>query len=455
MTITTRLAEFFCNLDYEAIPQSVVEKAKENLIDNLAGAIPAAVQVEDVKGITAELKKYDTQDDCVIWGTRQRASVQNAALINGIAAHALEMDDFHPQGKIHMGTVVIPAAVALGERHKISGKKLISALTAGYETGIRIAIGAGTASHRLHGWHATSSCGIFGAAICSAKILDLPVNQTVSALGLAGTQASGLWAFLKDGANNKKLHGGHPASAGINSALLAKGGMTGPGYILEAEDGGFYRATSDEYNFASVTEGLGETYNVLRVGRKPYACCRSMHLSIEGALELVKTYHIAPQDIEKIDVYTYEIGVKQCGMYPQPKNVFEAKFSIPYGIAVAFIDGNAGVAQFTEERIQDPAIRNLCDKIDVHVSDEYTKQYPANWGCEMRVRTKDGRQLNKVVWNGRGGPDNPMTKEELTAKFKCLAGEVLSAQRMDEIISTIYNLEQVQDISELTTLLVP
>ncbi|MBU2703302.1 2-methylcitrate dehydratase PrpD [Sporomusaceae bacterium BoRhaA] len=454
MTITTRLAEFFCELEYEKMPKDVVEKAKENLIDNLAGAIPA-VHVEDVKGITDELKKYDKQEDCVLWGTNQRASVQNAALINGIAAHALEMDDFHPQGKIHMGTVVIPAAITLGEKRKISGKKLITALTAGYETGIRIAIGAGTASHRLHGWHATSSCGIFGAAISSAKILGLSVNQTVSALGLAGTQASGLWAFLKDGANNKKLHGGHPASAGITSAILAKGGMTGPSYILEAEDGGFYRATSDEYNFASVTEGLGEKYNVLRVGRKPYACCRSMHLSIEGALELVKEHKLNAEDIEKIDVYTYEIGVKQCGIYPKPQNVFEAKFSIPYGIAVAFLDGGAGVAQFTEQRIKDPAIMNLCSKIDVHVSDEYTKHYPANWGCEMRVRTKDGRQLTKVVWNGRGGPENPMTREELSSKFRCLAGEVLSDKRMDEIISTIYNLEQVKDISELTALLVP
>lgn len=454
MTITTRLAEFFCGLEYENLPEAVIEKAKENLLDNLAGAIPA-VNVEDVRGITEEIKKYDTQEDCVLWGTKRRASLQNAALINGIAAHALEMDDFHPQGKIHMGTVVIPAALTLGEKEKISGKQLITALTAGYETGIRIAIGAGTASHRLHGWHATSSCGIFGAAISAAKVLNLSVEQTVWAMGLAGTQASGLWAFMQDGANNKKLHGGHPASAGITSALLAKGGMTGPSYILEAEDGGFYRATSDDYNFDCVTEDLGEKYAVLRVGRKPYACCRSMHLSIEGALELVKENNIKADDIEKIDVYTYEIGVKQCGIYPKPQNTFEAKFSIPYGIAVAFIDGTAGTAQFTEERIKDAAILELCGKIDVHVSEEYTKHYPANWGCEMRVCLKDGRKLVKVVWNGRGGPENPMTREDLTAKFKCLAGEVLSDQRMDEIIHLIYNLEKVEDISALTALLVP
>lgn len=454
MTLTTQLASYFSKLEYDQLPQEVVEKAKENIIDTLAGAIPA-VKVPDVKGITDAMKEYDSQNDCTLWGTNRRASVFSAALINGTAAHALEMDDFHPQGKCHMGVVVIPAVLALAEAHKLSGKQIITAVIAGYEVGLRVAIAVGTSSHRLRGWHATSSCGVFGAAASAAKALGLDAAQTVSALGLAGTQASGLWAFMEDGAGNKKFHGGHAAQAGVIAAIMAKGGMTGPSAILEAEDGGFFRATSDEYNCDTVVEKLGELWRVMRVGRKPYACCRSMHLSIDGVLELREQDKLQPEDIERIDVYTYEIGVKQCGTFQIPKNTFEATFSIPYGIAATFYDGAAGTCQFTEERIRDPKLLELCSRIFVHSSPQYTAEYPGNWGCEMKVHTRDGRDFTKIVWNGKGGPDNPLTREDLTLKFKSLAGGSLTEQKMDEIANTIYGLEKVSDVTQLTALLVP
>lgn len=454
MTLTTKLAEYFSPLAYEQLPTAVAEKAKENILDTLAGAVPA-VTLPDVHGITDTLKSYDRQDDCVLWGTGRRASVPTAALINGTAAHALEMDDFHPQGKCHMGVVVVPAVLALGEAQKVSGKQVLTAVATGYEVGLRVAIAVGTASHRLRGWHATSSCGVFGAAASAAKVLGLDSSQTVNALGLAGTQASGLWAFMEDGAGNKKFHGGHAAQAGVISALLAQGGLTGPSAILEAEDGGFFRATSDAYNCDTVIDRLGEHWNVLRVGRKPYACCRSMHLSIDGVLELRKEQNLKPEEIEKIDVYTYEIGVKQCGTFQMPKNRFEATFSIPYGIAVTFFDGAANTCQFTEERIRDPKILELCSRIFVHSSAKYTAEYPGNWGCEMKVYTRDGREFTKIIWNGKGGPDNPLTKEDMSLKFKSLAGQVLTDKRMDEIISAVYSLEDMEDVSQLTGLLVP
>ncbi len=454
MTITTKLSEYFCKMTYDTMPENVREKAKENLIDNLGAAIPGVLE-PDVAGVIKEFKKYDTQNDCVIWGTKERASMQVAAMLNGISGHAVEMDDFHPQGKCHLGTVVIPAIVPLGERLGISGKKLIEAVVAGYESGIRIAIGAGTASHRLRGWHATATCGAFGAAMGCAKVMDLDVKRTVWAMGLAGTQAGGLWAFMQDGAGNKKLHGGHPAMSGINSALLANGGMSGPSFILEADDGGFYKATSDAYNLDAVTEGLGENFVVMRVGRKPYACCRSMHLSIEGTLNLVAEHGLKPEEIEKIDVYTYEIGVIQCGMFPKPQNVFEAKFSIPYGIAVALLDGAAGTKQFEESRINDPKIQDICSKISVHVEDKYTKEYPKNWGCEMRVRTKDGRELQTLVWNGKGGPENPLNRDDLALKYASLCDGILPEAKIKAAVDAIYNIEKMKDIRELTELLVP
>jgi 2-methylcitrate dehydratase PrpD len=453
MTLTTTLAEYFTALRYETLPPILIEKAKENLIDTLAGAIPGA-QAPDVKGITEALGAYDAQADCVLWGTTRKASAPTAALVNGTAGHALEMDDFHPEGKCHMGVVVIPAVLALGEKHGISGKELIAAIIAGYEVGLRIAIGAGTASHRLRGWHATSTCGVFGAAAASAKMLRLSPRQTVNALGLAGTQAGGLWAFMQDGAGNKKFHGGSAARGGVTAAILASGGMTGPAYILEAADGGFLPATSDAYDVNAVIEGLGETWRVLRVGRKPYACCRSMHLSIDGVFELKKKHGLAMEDIASIDVETYEIGVKQCGTFQVPNNTFEATFSTPYGIAVAFKDDAAGTAQFTKTRVQDPELLDLCSRITVRASEKYSAAYPQNWGCEMTVRTRDGRVLKQEIWNGKGGPDNPMSREDLILKFRSLAGAVLPDARMDAILAAIDDLENCRDVANLTALLV-
>ena len=136
------------------------------------------------------------------------------------------------------------------------------------------------------------------------------------------------------------------------------------------------------------------------------------------------------------------------------KNRFEAAFSIPYGIAVALADGAAGLCQFTEERIKDTRLLNLCKNINVNTSDKYTAEYPANWGCEMNVYTRDGRVLNKLVWNGKGSADNPLTKDDLILKFKSLAGERMQENQMDRIIDGVYNLDQIADVSEFTTLLV-
>jgi 2-methylcitrate dehydratase PrpD len=454
MTLTTRLADYFSALTYDALPAAVVEKAKENVIDTLAGAIPGAT-LPDVAGITAALKSYDRQADCTLWGSGERASALTAALVNGTSAHALEMDDFHPQGKCHMGVVVVPAVLALGEAHRISGRQLLLAVATGYEVGLRVAIAVGTASHRLRGWHATSSCGVFGAAAGACKVLYLDAERMVSALGLAGTQSSGLWAFMQDGAGNKKFHGGHAAHAGAVAAILAQGGLTGPSAILEAEDGGFFRATSDDFNCATVVEGLGERWHLLRVGRKPYACCRSMHLSIDGIFELKREHGLRPEEIENVEVLTYEIGVKQCGTFQVPQNRFEATFSIPYGIAVTLFDDAAGVCQFTEERLRDPRIAELCRKIEVRSSEKYTSHYPVNWGCEINVRTRDGRMLNKVIWNGKGGPDNPMSRDDLTLKFKSLAGQVMDEARMERIVATVYGLDNVADVTQLASLLAP
>ncbi|AET61068.1 MmgE/PrpD family protein [Paenibacillus terrae HPL-003] len=454
MTITTRLAHFFAPLSYEDLPKEVIAKTKEQVLDTLGVAIGAASE-PNVQGSIEALKRYDSSTDCVIWGTDRRASAMTASLINGMMAMSLGLDDVHLSAKMHVGAVMLPVALALGEMHRISGKQLIAALAAGYETGIRIGKGIGASSHRLKGWHATSTVGVFGAALCAAKIIGLDAERTVHALGIAGSQSGGSWAFQQDGATSIKFHPGRAAEGGIKAALLALGGMTGARAVLEADDGGLYKMTSDEFNADTVVDQLGQRYDLMDVVRKPYPCCRSMHMSLDGILDLRREYRLRPEEIVKIDVSTYEIGVKQCGMVQQPGNVSEAGLSIPYGIAVALYDGEVGIPQFTEERIRDRRVLELAAKVQVSASETYTRAYPANWGSELNLHLQDGRILNRVVWNGKGSRDDPWTTDELAVRFRRFADDKYSSARVDDMLDSILHLEKMKDISPFVNQLMP
>lgn len=334
---TKRLASFVKELKYEDLPNLVREKAKESIIDTIGVAI-AGSRFEEVPSVVKEILCHDSSSESTVWGYNRKASVFNAALLNGIMSHALELDDVHRESKTHPGTVVIPAVLSLSELLGSSGKEIVEAVVASYEVMVRIGMGIGVSSHRLKGWHVTGTAGTFGAAAGAAKLLKLDEPQIVSSLSLAGTQSSGLWAFTADGATCKKLHPGHAAYCGLLSAFLAKAGMTGSRRILDAEDGGLFRATSDEYDLSLVTRGLGEVFEIVKVDRKPYACYRSMHPPIDAILKLKREYDIHPEDVESISIRTYRVAIKQCAFTKRPVSVAEAKFSMAYGVAVALYE---------------------------------------------------------------------------------------------------------------------
>jgi 2-methylcitrate dehydratase PrpD len=362
------------------------------------------------------------------------------------------MDDVHKIAKTHAGAVLVPAAVSLGEMLKSPGKDLILAVALGYEVALRIGMGIGATSHRLKGWHATGTCGIFGSAAAAAVLFRFDKDKVISTLGLAGTQASGLWAFTEDGASCKKFHAGKAAHGGLLAAILAAGGMTGPRCILEADDGGLFPASSDEYDYGLVTKDLGEVWEIMKVDRKPFACCRSMHPSIDAIMQLQKENGITPEDIEQIDVETYEVAVKQCGFTNKPENVSEAQFCIPYGVAVTLYDKSAAMEQFTAERIRDQRVLELTSKVKVYSSPRFSEQYPKNWGCELTVLTRTGKEYHKHIINAKGDHDNPLSFDDLIGKFKGLAGGIIPEKKQDDIIKRILQAEDLRDVSILTQL---
>lgn len=451
-TPTSELAGFISAMTYERLPPEVVGKAKECILDSLGAALGGS-RAAGMDGLVQAVARYGSRGRAAIWGTCARAAVPMAALINGTMAHALELDDVHREAKAHAGAVVVPAALTLGEAEMISGKDLLVAVVCGYEIMLRVGAGIGAASHRNRGWHATGTCGTFGAAAAAGKILGLGARQLLWAIGLAGTQSSGLWAFTADGAENKKFHAGRAAESGILAAVLAGAGMSGPGHILEAEDGGLYPATSDNYRLEAVTEELGRRFLISEVSVKPFACCRSMHPAIDAAIKLRRRHGVDPVRIERVVVGTYEVAVRQCGFTKQPKSTAEAQFSLPYGVAAALADGNALLDQFSESRIRDRELLELAGRVELTVDPEMDRLYPKKWGCRLRIEMSDGSILAGEVASAKGDPENPLSGQEMKDKFLWLAQEAVGTARSHLLVELVDNLDKLDTVLPLTRLL--
>ncbi len=451
-TLTGVLADFVVKTQYQDLPAEVVAQAKECLLDNL-GCSLGGVNFPEIRGIAKELRVVDTQESCTVWGMGQKFSLLTAALLNGATAHAVEMDDVHKTSKTHTGAVVVPAAVTLAESLHSTGAELLTAIVMGYEVGYRIGTGINASAHRLQGWHATGVCCTFAAAAAAGKLLNLNEQQMTSALGMAGTQSAGLWALTMDGATCKKLYMGKAAQSGILSAILAKGGMTGPAYVIEAEDGGLFKAASSNYSFAAVVEQLGTRWDILKADRKPYACCRSAQPPIDAILNIKKEYGISADQIESVRVDTYDIAVKQCFNTKAPKNVVEAQLCTPYTVAVSLLYGSAGPQQFSEDFVQKKDVLALAQKVDVFESAEFTDRYPQSWGCKLSIKTTDGREFAKTILNATGDSENPLTGEALQAKFVTLAAGVLDEKQQLRVMDYILSLEQQKDLADFTKML--
>ncbi|HKV45651.1 MAG TPA: MmgE/PrpD family protein [bacterium] len=372
-----------------------------------------------------------------------RGGCTAAALANGIASHAVEMDDLHRPSVMHLGTVTIPAALALAEREHCSGRHLLEAIACGYEVGARVAEACGAAHYRF--WHVTGTAGALAAAGAGAVILGLSPAQTLDALGSAGTMAAGLWEFLADGAMSKTLHAGRAAEAGVLSALLARDGFTGSGTILEGEKG-ILRAMAGGGTPARLTDGLGIGYRIDENSFKLHAACGHIHPAIDAALEL-RRRGLRADEIARVHVRTFRVAIEVTGI-PDPKNPYQAKFSLPFCVSLALARGRVGLGEFTTDTLADPALRALADRVKYAEDAACTAAYPDRWGAAVEVQGKGGDRHEVRVDTPRGSPDNPASDEALMDKFTALASR-LSAQRRAGVAEAVRALEQVSDVAAI------
>ncbi len=451
-SILRELARFAVGLRAEDLPGNVRREAALKIMDTVAAGIGAA-QYDQIQRVTREYRGLMGQGQMApVWGQGFSAPLFPAVFLCAMQGHTLELDDVHTASKCHIGTVVTPAAWSVAAMLGASGEELAVAVVAGYEIAARIAMAFGIKAHRKPGWHSTATAGIFGAAAACGKLLGLDEEKMVSALGLAGAQSFGTWAFLADGASCKVLNPARASQSGCEAAFLAKAGMTGPEHVLTSEDGGLFHMMSSAPVPEYATANLGTVWEITRMDNKPYPCCRSTHCGIDAALALREKNGITAEQIASATVDTYLIGLQQCGWSEaskEPHNGPQARFSTPYCVARAFLDGRVGLASFTDEAINAPEAQALLKRVEIREAERFTEAYPDKWGCLLTVHTKDGKTHTHEIPSASGSIDNPLTSAQARAKSVGLMESVIGRERAEALCDTLLSITELKELPDL------
>jgi 2-methylcitrate dehydratase PrpD len=445
-SLTERLASHWADLSFDQIPSEVVDRVKDNILDTLAVAL-AGAHTEEAQRVRAALTSVQQTDSgSLLWGTSFRLPPSHAALANGTSAHARDFDDGGGPG--HAGSTVLPAALAVAEATGADGRALITATIAGYDIGYRTlqALG-GFAVHTDRGWHSSGTMGSFAAAAAGAKALAVDAERFADTLGIAGSFTGGVWAFIEDGAWTKRIHPGKAGETGVDAALLARAGVTGPRRIFEAEWGGLFALYNAGRGHAErALHELGVDFNVATAYIKPYACCRGSHSTIDAVLSLIRERNVKPDDVRHISITAGETAVNMLSVDPI-ETVFDAQFSLPYAMTVALHNRSVGLDQFDPPRIDEPGIRETLRKISMHVDSGVQLED----GPRLDVEFTDGQTVTLHAGNpttAKGSAQNPLSHAEVVGKAEALLVPY-GPGAARHLVRAVENLDDAPDLSEL------
>ena len=442
ISVSQRLAAAFARpLD---LPEGMHALCDSLLVD-IAGLCIAARKSDYVR---AMLRASREAGNCTVIGMCDGTSAASAMLVNGTAAHGEDYDDTYEGGPIHAGAVIVPALLATAERHLLSGFDLECGIAVGAELMCRLCT---VAPQRVHGagFHPTAVFGALGAAAGVASALRLSADQWVNALGIAGSMASGIIEYLAEGTWTKRMHPGWAAQSGYRAARMAEEGFTGPRTLFEGEHGFFHAfAHADGPDFTQMLEGAGSRWLAADMAFKPYACGTMAHPYIDCARNLVAD-GLRPEQVSAIECRTAEgivhrlwepLSAKQ-----NPPNGYAAKFSLPYAVAVAMLRGDAGLGEFEETVVHDPAVRALAGKVRYVI--DPANPYPQRFTGHVRATLRDGSVREASQDHFRGGRDAPMSVSELEQKFfaNCAHGG-WSAAQAKEALAVLRGLRSVSRI---------
>jgi 2-methylcitrate dehydratase PrpD len=409
----------------------VQDRTRELVMDLLGVALGGTRQASSAPAARAAVHLGGAgaaEGQASVFGTQHSTSAVWAALANGTAAHALELDDVTTESSLHPGVAVIPGAFALAEALGASPAPFLEAVVAGYEVTMRVGNALNPASAYARGFHPTGVAGVFGATMAAGRLLELDEAQLTQALGIAGTLASGSLEYLSNGAWTKRLNPGWAGHAGITAAYLAREGFSGPATALEGRLG-LLHAYSDEPRPHRLLEKLGDPLQVMRVSIKPYACCRYNHGLIDCVLQLRQEHGVRPEDVDSIRLGVLTGGAvlvaKPIEQKRQPHSIVDAQFSAPFAAAAALVLGTGGLDAYTQANLDDARIQTLMARTDCYTDPSLDAPYPEVWPAEAELVLTNGQSVKKRIEYALGEPENPVPRGDLVGKFCSLAGGVV------------------------------
>ncbi|MFJ2682932.1 MmgE/PrpD family protein [Pseudomonas sp. NPDC087342] len=437
------LAQFCVDTHFEDLPTALVAQAKRHILDTF-GATLAGAGSDVAK--QARLVFEGETGSTLVWGTDWRVGAAQAAMLNGIAAHALELDD--TGGCDHSGAVVLPAVMAAVSMSgkTVSGREFITAVVIGYEIGRRVLEACGSYSaHNGAGWHSTATCGVFGAAAASARILGLDAAQILSALGIAGSFSGGLWAFIHDGSQSKKLHSGRAAEGGLLAARFAQRGITGPTKLFDDVWGGFLKTLAGDTAVPEALDAeLGRVWKLARCSIKPYAACRGTHSAIDALGLLLAQLQVDADQVEDIHVSLCGFLQDMCGGQ-EVASLAAAQMSLRYALAARLVLGHCRLQAYDDAQRSDPRIAHWISRIRLEVDPQLSEDGEPI----VSVRTVEGRQASLCVEVPLGAPGNPLSDAALEEKFFSLAGRVLPRRQAEELLEQLWQVEELESVATL------
>jgi 2-methylcitrate dehydratase PrpD len=438
-SVARRFARFVVGLELPRVPAPVVARTTLLALDTLGSCLASATMDFGRALIRVAERLGGTPESSVIGG-KVKVAAANAVLANGGLAHGLDFDDTREGAIVHTGAVAVTTALAVGEAVGASGKAALEALLAGVEVMCRVGLAVPGRFHARN-FHPTALSGSFAAAAVSGKLCGLTEDQLVRAFGICGSQASGIIEYLADGSWTKRLHPGWSAHAGVVAALLAESGFTGPESVFEGRQG-FYEAFAggvDGETLDGLLDSLGRVWELERLTFKPYPCGSIAHPYMDCALRLRERHRIQADRIVEVRCRTAEGPVPRLWepllAKRRPQNGYAAKFSLPYLVAVILVKGKAGLAEFTDEAVRDEAVLRVAEKVTYELDPGI--DYPRQFVGDVRIRLEDGGVVEERQDHPRGGPDVPLAREELEAKFRDNARLLLPDERIDQVISEV------------------
>lgn len=417
MSHTQALAGFLSRLSLDDLPEAVLARTEDLFLDWLGSALASqgAHPIPLFERYAAKMGPANGPASILVNG--QGTSAYFAALVNAASSHLVEQDDLHNSSVLHPATVVFPAVLAAAQDLGKSGRELLLASVAGYEAGIRIGEFLGRSHYRI--FHTTATVGTLAAAVAVGKLMDFNEEQFINLLGSAGTQAAGLWEFLRDAADSKQLHTAKAAADGLLAAYLTADGLTGARNILEGEQG-MAAGMSSDARPQCLSDRLGSRWALLETSFKFHASCRHTHPAADALLALMQREHLKHQQIRSVVTRVHQGAIDVLGRVTVPQSVHQAKFSMGTVLGLIAVHGKAGLPEFHELSLTDPAVGEFRDKVVMQLDHEVDRAYPQRWLGRIDVHTTDGRLMSGAIDSPKGDPDNTLSRVELEDKFRRL-----------------------------------